>query len=295
MNSHNREAMGRTIQGSVMTHFGIILGPLMILLEWIVLSVSVIIRRDQGERHLSMFMLVVNTVLMLSVVVFWTGFSAFGVFAILSLCFAIYRRWKLWSLVRSGGRWHSRCEGLPLPFFFKLPFCDNPFNIFRFYEPAFVFIIAVIITPFDYYLGFYLQVCAVSMAVIGHLQYRHQYNKRLDMNDAAIEADNMEKALDAVDPSKSKGLFNYLEGFRLPHFDGASKAEKEGIERQLRRELAGVNHLFVQREDADEAAELLKPDPKLTAKHEEEPPEETEEAPAEPQTLTADDILKGNT
>lgn len=109
---------------------------------------------------------------------------------------------------------HSRYDGDPMSFLFKLPFAKdsngNPKEYFvrQFYEPLFMLLLGVIVSGLlNPQTGSWLIISAIGMAVKENVKAQYTRNTLLDHIDAEITAQNIKAALAGEPPAKTKGIY----------------------------------------------------------------------------------------
>jgi len=131
---------------------------------------------------------------------------------------------------------HTRYDGDPLKFLYKLPFAKdsngkptrgNPKEYFvrQVYEPLFLLLsgvmTSIILNPQT---GSWLIISAIAMALKEYVKSQHTRNILLDHIDAEITSQNIKAALAGDPPAKTKGI--YIAG--LPS-DGKQREQLNGI------------------------------------------------------------------
>ena len=117
------------------------------------IPVEVLIHRKFGVRHLNLGTMVLGFVVMLALhallVPLLIGEAAIvvgGVMVTAYVIAAVVHSALVWLRDRKGEPWHSRCSGLPYPFWKILPGGGNPFFVASVYEPALLLGLGVLIS-----------------------------------------------------------------------------------------------------------------------------------------------------
>jgi len=101
--------------------------------------------------------------------------------------------------LRAGDPIHSRSTGDPFNIWYKLPLSDRFVIVEGFYEPAFVIVIAWILSTIGLSGSgtvIYLQICAMSAALSAWVDYSYHKAKILDMIDQKLEAQYERQAME---------------------------------------------------------------------------------------------------
>ena len=124
-------------------------------------------------------------------VLFWAAFVAVSV----------YHRLEISRKNKNGEEWHSMNMGSSI-----LPVPMSEEKIFKFVEPALVFVGGVILWKLSGPVGIWLMISGLSLFVNNHIVYFFQRQSLLDMRDASIEAKYIGDAVKGK-PGKQTGGF----------------------------------------------------------------------------------------
>ena len=174
-------------------------------------SVVPFLRKDFGERYLGWinlffgYTIVANFTFLGSIimVLFRRGGSS-RLMLVFWVAFILASLWHLREIHRKnkkGEQWHSMYMGtsiLPLPF-------SREF-IYKFAEPALVFLAGRMLWDISGQVGLWLMIAAVSLFVNNHIIYHNQRQAILDLRDSEIEARNIGKAFAGRPASETCGL-----------------------------------------------------------------------------------------
>jgi len=189
---------------------------------------ELIFRRGFGERHFNLWLYSSGG---LWLILFasgwinipkWLGYNVTGWmpnFAIFSIVGIFFFGSLIWELMlrkfrKINRELHTRYDGNPLPFLFKLPFAKdkngNPKEYFvrQVYEPLFLILLGIIITiTLNPQTGSWLFISALGMALKEYVKSRYTRNALLDLFDAEIASQNMKAALAGDSTEKTQGIY----------------------------------------------------------------------------------------
>lgn len=206
---------------------------------------ELIFRRGFGERHFNLWLYFSGSIwLMLFATGWinipkWLGYSVtgwmpnFAIFLVVGVIFFASMVWQLFlrKFKKIDGDLHTRYDGTPLPFLYRLPYAKdrngNPreYLIRQTFEPLFLLVLGLVLTiTLNPQTGSWLIISSVGLALKEYVKSRFIRNAILDHIDAEIAARNIKAALAGEPPSKTQGI--YIAG--LPN---------EGRERDKLREL----------------------------------------------------------
>lgn len=194
-------------------------GITIFVLGWISLSLELLIRKDFGERYISLtrFFLAVMFVgafRMLVILIFGFGWLAY-LFGFAYLIAFIYHRRQITMRNRRGEEWHSMSFGVSRleGFVDQLRARDIPivrkwddWFLYRFLEPAAFFVVGILLWFIDNGLGFYIVVASFALFMKNQMTYSREYNQYLDTVDARIEAKYSEAALNGQQKQRTGGI-----------------------------------------------------------------------------------------
>jgi len=206
---------------------------------------ELIFRRGFGERHFNLWLYISGSMWLFMFTTGWINIpKLFGYFdegwmpnfAIFSVVGMIFFGSLLWQLFlrkfrKINAELHSRYDGDPLPFLYKLPFAkdrnQNPKEYFvrQVYEPLFLLILGVIVSiALNPQTGSWLLISGLGMAVKEYVKSRYVRNALLDHIDADIAARNIKSVLKGAPPSQTQGI--YIAG--LPN-EGKKRDKLKGL------------------------------------------------------------------
>lgn len=210
---------------------------------------ELIFRNGFGERHFNLFLYLGGSMWLL---LFWTGWinipSWFGVktegwmpnaiiFSVIGVYFFGAMLWQLFirKFFAINVELHTRYDGNPLPFLYRLPFTIDSKNRPREYlvrqvvEPAFLFVLGWIVTLLlNPQTGSWLIISSIGLMLKEYVKSRAVRNIVLDQIDAELTARNLKEALAGESPKKTHGV--YVTGI------GNDSKEREKIKELLDKE-----------------------------------------------------------
>jgi len=169
-------------------------------------SVVPFLRKDMGERYFGW----INLFFGYTVVANFTFLGSFflggpsqlmALFWMAFVLVSLFHRWQIASKNNAGVQWHSMYMGtslLPLPF--------SPEKIFKFIEPAVVFLAGHFLGAFSSAVGWWLTFAAAGLFVNNHIVFFNERQAILDMRDAQIEAKFISAALSGKPATETAGL-----------------------------------------------------------------------------------------
>jgi len=187
-------------------------------LRMMCMSVEVFIRKNIGERYISLLHTVGIVVVYMTLMIFTVSITpAFDtllmhIFFLSSLVLVLYHVIKARLRHREEVEIHSYYGGTPLP----VEFIPIPENFFRIYlEPILILIIGVLLfflgqtiddLYFLYGFGIYLAFVGVLMFIKAQIEYHIQRNNYLDLLDKKIESDAISDVMKGKNPKDTKGF-----------------------------------------------------------------------------------------
>ena len=178
------------------------------------ITVMVFIRRKLGFRLMKPIWLIVMTLILLAIPIFFNGLAApFGfimvLYALAMLGLGLFQRWQRWKDLCAGSRWHtyspgvSFLENLPFP-----PFLKSHRRINRFVEPPAVALVGLLIgLLLSHGLGLWIMFSAFFLYVYEQNLYDKQLAHDLDTLDGLIAAE--------------------VQAETVKHFEGAQPEERQ--------------------------------------------------------------------
>lgn len=211
-------AVSSLIMGSVAQYLQLFTELTIMILGWLSISLEVLIRKEFGERYLS----IIRFFVAISVAgIFKLMVALFGGFSWLTwlfgwLVFIFFIRHRLRIMKRHKHRiiWHSMSFGisrfewiLNLARKFKVPIISqwNDWTLYRWIEPGYGFLLGAFLWPLDEGLAFYILVSTFCLFVKNQMVYYEQYNRFLDILDARIEAQYYQEAENGRPKQKTAG------------------------------------------------------------------------------------------
>ncbi len=176
------------------------------------MSVVAFLRKEMGERYFGW----VNLWFGYSVV---AGFMFFGsllgmfihqpmifpqlmwFFWVAFIAASLYQRQQIARRNNSGVEWHSMYIGTSL-----IPLPISREKIFKFVEPAIVFVAGHFLWNFNWEVGLWLTISAFAVAINNHIVFYNERQIILDMRDGQIEARYMSDALEGKPAGETAGL-----------------------------------------------------------------------------------------
>lgn len=201
-------------------------------------SVVVFTRKDFGERYLSWlnlsfgYTIVANFTFLGSLFTFmtrWGGEQVMVLFWLAFIAMSLYRRWEIHRKNNAGMEWHSMYMGTSL---LPLPFSEE--KIFKFFEPALVFVAGRVIFGLSGQVGVWLQISALALFVCNHIVYYNERRAMLDMRDAQIEAKYFGAALSGKPASETGGFVVAESSIRLMGQDARLKDAFSNLSPELK-------------------------------------------------------------
>jgi len=190
--------------------------------------VELIFRRKFGERHFNLWLYLSGAMWLFLFATGWInipesmGFhvsekiSNTVIFSVVGVIFyfSFLRELFLRKFRRIDADLHSRYDGDPLQFLFKLPFAKDSngnkkeYFVRQVYEPLFLVVLGIIVTILlNPQTGSWLFISAIGMALKEHVKAQFTRNALLDHIDAEISAQNIKAALAGAPPEKTKGVY----------------------------------------------------------------------------------------
>jgi hypothetical protein len=199
------------------------LGLLSLISSCFAVSVVPFLRRDMGERYfgwLNLFFgytVVANFTFLFSVffhgpsqlmTLFWAAFIAAS----------LYQRYQIAQKNTAGQQWHSMYMGTSL-----LPLPMSPEKIFKFVEPAAVYLAGHFLSAFSSAVGWWLTFAAAGLFVNNHIVFFNERQAILDMRDAQIESKFLSAALSGKPAQETAGLVVSESSIKLMGQDASLK------------------------------------------------------------------------
>jgi hypothetical protein len=187
-----------------------VLGLLLIVASSFSISIVALFRRNFGERYLGWinlffgYTVVANFAFIGNLIGagFGHGWSWLMVLCWLAFVAAsIYHRIEIARKKRKGERWHTMYPGdsiIPLPI--------GQERMFKFVEPAIVFVLGAVIFAFSGSVGAWLMISAAALIFSNHFMYFSQQQVVLDAQDRAIEADFLSGAMQGKPAKETAGF-----------------------------------------------------------------------------------------
>lgn len=182
---------------------------------WVLTAITrsweVIIRRQMGERYLTWVGLLASLAITLVYVNFYPSVW-FTIYIVLFVGCGFWRRFEVWRRKRLKVRWHSRSAGesfLLRPFLFltgklrEIPIVRdnldlNRHTMLRIVEPIAGILLALAIKRFDHSLSQWLLIASGFLFIKNQLMWAQAYDQFLDRQDAQIEAEYAQAAMDGA-------------------------------------------------------------------------------------------------
>jgi hypothetical protein len=196
-----------------------VLGLLSLISSCFAVSVVPFIRKDMGERYfgwLNLFFgytVVANFTFLLSI--FFGGPSQLmTLFWLAFIAASLYQRYQIARKNAAGVEWHSMYMGTSL-----LPLPLSQEKIFKFVEPACIYLAGHVLSPFSSQVGWWLTFASAGLFVNNHIAFFNERQAILDMRDAAIEAKFLSDALSGKPATQTAGLVVSESSIRLVQQD----------------------------------------------------------------------------
>ena len=204
-------------------------------------SVVPFLRRDMGERYfgwLNLFFgytVVANFTFLFSflfhgpsqlMTLFWMGFI--GV--------SLWHRYQIAKKNAAGQQWHSMYMGTSL-----LPLPLSQEKIFKFAEPAAVYLAGHLLSAFSSAVGWWLTFAAAGLFVNNHIVYFNERQAILDMRDAQIESKFLSAALSGKPAQETAGLVVSESSMKLMGQDAGLKEAFANLSADLKQLLDSEN------------------------------------------------------
>lgn len=184
-------------------------------------SISVVpfLRKDFGERYLGWLNLYFAYGVVSSFVIFGNLLSAFSrhgsstlmpLFGFAFIGMSLYRRLEIAQKNNAGVEWHSMYAGTSL---LPLPFSQE--KIYKFFEPAVVFVVGCILKNFSGAVGLWLMISAFSLLINNHIIFYNERQAVLDLRDAQIEAKYFSPAMKGKPARETAGFVVAESSIRL--------------------------------------------------------------------------------
>lgn len=182
------------------------LGFLSLISSCFAVSVVPFLRKDMGERYFGWL----NLFFGYTVVANFTFFGSllFGgpsqlmtLFWMAFIGASLWHRYQIAKKNASGMQWHSMYMGTSL-----LPLPLSQEKIFKFAEPAAVYMAGHLLSAFSSAVGWWLTFAAAGLFVNNHIVYFNERQSILDMRDAQIESKFLSAALSGKPAAETAGL-----------------------------------------------------------------------------------------
>ena len=186
------------------------LGLISLLTGCFSVSVVVFLRKDFGERYLGWLNLYFGYSVVAGFVLFGNVLSAFSrhgsstmmpLFWLAFIGMSLYRRLEIARKNNAGIEWHSMYVGTSL---LPLPFSQE--KIFKFFEPAMVFIAGYIFRNISGSVGLWLMISGFSLLINNHIVFYNERQAVLDMRDSQIEAKYFSAAMSGKPARETAGF-----------------------------------------------------------------------------------------
>lgn len=200
-------------------------------------SVVVFIRKDFGERYLSWlnlffgYSVVANFYFFGGLIAMLTrrgGAGMMGLFWLAFIVMSLYRRYEIAEKIKAGVTWHSMCMGASL---LPLPFSQE--KIYKFFEPAVVFLLGQLLSAFSGQAGLWLMISAVALFVNNHIVFYNERRVLLDLRDAEIESKYLGAALSGKPARETAGFVVAESSVKLMRQDAGLKDAFEKLSPEL--------------------------------------------------------------
>lgn len=161
------------------------------------LPVELLLHHRFGVRYLNFIMCVGAGLVLALATMLMSAFVRSGLDLVLIAAFAtlftaVFIRHKIYAWRREvrGERWHSRCAGIPWPFWRRLPRAGNPFTVQLIYEPLAVGVIGgLLLVNMQSVFGAYLLFAAVALMFKQAIMVSQVQAQVFDQIDQQIEAE----------------------------------------------------------------------------------------------------------
>jgi hypothetical protein len=163
------------------------------------ITIMVFIRRRIGFRMLkpsrligmAMFLWFINDLSNINFLIFHPAGFWFSEFPLVMLIFAFFQRWRRWSELCKGVRWHTLSPGISYFELLPLPaFLTAHRRIYRFLEPFSVFIFAMFFGVFfSEALARWFAISAFFLFIYEQTLFEKQLDRDLDILDGLVAAD----------------------------------------------------------------------------------------------------------
>ena len=199
------------------------LSALSLISSCFAVSVVPFLRKDMGERYfgwLNLFFgytVVANFTFLFSfffhgpsqlMTLFWMAFIAAS----------LWHRYQIAQKNMAGVQWHSMYMGTSL-----LPLPLSQEKIFKFAEPAAVYLAGHLLSAFSPQVGWWLSFAAAGLFVNNHIVYFNERQAILDMRDAQIESRYLSAALSGKPAAETAGLVVSESSIKLMGQDASLK------------------------------------------------------------------------
>lgn len=197
-----------------------------IFLGWFSLPLEILLRRDFGERYLSIIRFFIAATFVglsrsvITLISFATGYNTFAylvgwvVFGLF-----IFHRWQIRKRKKSGTPWHSMSFGVShldglvrwvarenIPMLSPMVRNWDDYTLYRWVEPGLCLMVSWFFWYFDPGLSVYLLISTAALFLKNQIDYNQQYNQYLDQIDAQIEAEYMQMAIDGLPKTQTGGF-----------------------------------------------------------------------------------------
>ena len=212
-----------------------VLSLLSLISSCFAVSVVPFLRRDMGERYfgwLNLFFgytVVANFTFLFSM--FFGGPSQ--LMTLLWMAFIGASLWHRYQIARknaSGMQWHSMYMGTSL-----LPLPISQEKIFKFAEPAVVYLAGHLLSGFSSAVGWWLTFAAAGLFVNNHIVYFNERQAILDMRDAQIESKFLSAALSGKPAQETAGLVVSESSIKLMGQDASLKEAFANLSTDLKQ------------------------------------------------------------
>jgi hypothetical protein len=139
---------------------------------------------------------------------FWAAFIAAS----------LWQRYQIAQKNTAGQQWHSMYMGTSL-----LPLPMSPEKIFKFVEPAAVYLAGHFLSAFSSAVGWWLTFAAAGLFVNNHIVFFNERQAILDMRDAQIESRYLSAALSGKPAQETAGLVVSESSMKLMGQDASLK------------------------------------------------------------------------
>jgi hypothetical protein len=210
------------------------LGLLSLISSCFAVSVVPFLRKDMGERYFGWLNLffgytVVANFTFLGSLFFGGPSQLMTLFWMAFIAASLYQRRQIARKNAAGVQWHSMYMGTSL-----LPLPLSPEKIFRFAEPALVYLAGHFLSAFSSAVGWWLTFAAAGLFVNNHIVFYNERQAILDMRDAQIESKYLSAALSGKPPAQTAGLVVSESSMKLMGQDAGLKDAFANLSTELK-------------------------------------------------------------